>query len=123
MTKVIPYKFQKLDLAESIQKAMRRIRLNTFAMENETKAQITLLGIGSAKDRALKANLMSVLEAADLDVDVREVSDISQILNYGVSGIPALLLDEKVIFQKIVPSVEELNTALTELLKHRKSRV
>ncbi|AEE50548.1 thioredoxin family protein [Haliscomenobacter hydrossis] len=91
-------------------------------MEKENKAQITLLGIGSAKDQALKANLLAALEFLHMEVDVVEISNVNEILSYGISGIPALLLDEKVIFQKIVPSVEELCTALNELLQYRDTK-
>lgn len=89
------------------------------AMEKSGKAQIKLLGIGSAKDRALKANLLAALEVLELDVELLEVSNVNEILSYGISGIPALLLDDKIIFQKIVPSVEELCTVLSELLQYR----
>jgi hypothetical protein len=91
-------------------------------MEKENKAHITLLGIGSVKDRALKANLTAALESMELDATVLEVSDVSQILKYGISGIPAILLDGKVIFQKIVPTVEELCTAFNELLQYREAQ-
>lgn len=90
-------------------------------MEKSSKAQIKLLGIGSAKDRALKANLLAALEALDLDVALLEISNVNEILSYGISGIPALLLDDKIIFQKIVPSVEELCTVLNELLHYRET--
>lgn len=90
-------------------------------MEKSSKAQIKLLGIGSAKDRALKANLLAALEALDLEVALLEISDVNEILSYGISGIPALLLDDKIIFQKIVPSVEELCTVLKELLHYRET--
>lgn len=90
-------------------------------MEKSSKAQIKLLGIGSAKDRALKANLLAALEALDLDVALLEITNVNEILSYGISGIPALLLDDKIIFQKIVPSVEELCTVLNELLHYRET--
>lgn len=88
-------------------------------MEKSGKAQIKLLGIGSAKDRALKANLMAALELLELEADVLEISNVEEILSYVISGIPALLVGDKVIFQKNVPSVEELCIILGELLKHQ----
>lgn len=88
-------------------------------MDTPIKAQIKLLGIGSAKDRALKANLLAALDVLELEVEFLEITNVNEILSYGISGIPALLLDDKIIFQKIVPSVEELCTVLSELLQHR----
>ncbi|MDX2069573.1 MAG: thioredoxin family protein [Haliscomenobacter sp.] len=100
---------------------MRRTIFERNAMEKSSKAQIKLLGIGSAKDRALKANLLATLEALDLEVELLEITNVNEILSYGISGIPAILLDDKIIFQKIVPSVEELCTVLNELLQYRES--
>lgn len=100
---------------------MKRTIFERNVMENSSKAQIKLLGIGSAKDRALKANLLAALDVLEADVELLEVSNVNEILSYGISGIPALLLDDKIIFQKIVPSVEELCTVLNELLQYRKA--
>lgn len=90
-------------------------------MEKSNKAQIKVLGIGSAKDRALKVNLLAALEVLDYEAEVIEISDVDEILNHGISGIPAVLLDGKIIFQKIVPSAEELSIALKELLQYREA--
>jgi hypothetical protein len=100
---------------------MTRTIFERNAMEKSSKAQIKLLGIGSAKDRALKANLLAALGVLQADVELLEVSNVNEILSYGISGIPALLLDDKIIFQKIVPSVEELCTVLSELLHYRET--
>lgn len=98
---------------------MTRTIVERNIMEKSRKAQIKLLGIGSAKDRALRANLVAALELLEVEVDLLEISNVEEILGYGIAGIPALLLSDKVIFQKNVPSVEELCTILDELLKRQ----
>lgn len=78
---------------------------------------LQLLGIGSANDRALKRNLQDALAQLSLDIPIQEVRDIDRLLDYGISGIPALLVNGKVIFQKVVPSVEDIRIVLNVLLQ------
>jgi nucleotide-binding universal stress UspA family protein len=81
------------------------------------KARIELLGIGSAKNRELKANLLEALRQLSLeDLPIVEVQDIERLLRYDISGIPALVVNGKVVFEKTVPSVEDLKIMLGVLL-------
>ena len=78
--------------------------------------QLELLGIGSAKDRSLKANLKKALTDLGLNIPINEVKDIDKLMKYDVSGIPALIVNGKVVFQKIVPEVEDIKVVLKILL-------
>lgn len=115
MTKVILGKFWKPDLAV-IERFKMRTLLEYRKMESENKAQIKLLGVGSVRDRALKANLLAALESLKAEVDVQEIRNVKEFLNYGITGIPALLVGDKVVSQNIVPSVEELSEILSKIL-------
>lgn len=86
-------------------------------VHHPSSPRILLLGIGSAKDRALKANLLAALNQLQLEIPVEEVSDLDLLLSYGIAGIPALIIDDKVVFQKVVPSTEDLLIVLNVLLK------
>lgn len=79
--------------------------------------RIELLGIGSARHRAFQARLEEALRELKLDVPIEEVSEISDLLRYDISGIPALVVNDKVVFQKVVPSVEDFKIALSVLLQ------
>lgn len=83
--------------------------------------KLELLGIGSSRDRQLKANILSAANELRLDVTITEVKDIHRLLKYDISGIPALSYQNDVIFQKIVPSVQELKIILQLLLKRNES--
>lgn len=78
--------------------------------------RLKLLGIGAAKDRALKANLEQALVSLGWEIPILEVRDINELLAYGISGIPALVVDDRVVFQQVVPSVEDLSIVLQVLL-------
>jgi len=79
--------------------------------------RIELLGIGSARHRAFRANLEAALGELKLSIPLQEVSEISALLQYDISGIPALVINNKVVFQKVLPSVEDLKIALSVLLQ------
>lgn len=82
----------------------------------DVQPNIELLGIGSSKHRQLKANLEKALSSLSLDIPIREVTDIDELMKYEVAGIPALVVNGQVLFQRVVPSVEDLSIVLKVLL-------
>ena len=89
------------------------------------QVQLELLGIGSAKNRALRVNLEEALRQLELEAPIQEVSSIDQLLQYDISGIPALVINGRVVFQRIVPSVEDIKIVLSVLMQkeHTPQRV
>jgi len=90
--------------------------MTRIANENG-QMQLELLGIGSAKNRALRANLDEALSQLDMKVAIQEVSSIEELLQYDISGIPALVVNGRVVFQRVVPSVEDIKIVLSVLLQ------
>lgn len=84
--------------------------------EQATEPVIELLGIGSSKHRQLRANLQKALDGLSLDIPVREITDIDELMRYEIAGIPALAVNGQVLFQQVVPSVEDLSIVLKVLL-------
>lgn len=78
--------------------------------------QLELLGIDSAQNRKLKAHLKEALQELALDIPVVEISEIEKLLQYDISGIPSLAINGRVLFQQLVPSVEELKRIIFEAL-------
>lgn len=85
--------------------------------------KLELLGIGASKDRQFKANLLEALWQIGMDIPVDEIREIDRLLESGVAGIPALLVDGRVVFQKVVPSVEDLRLVLHILLHEEPARL
>lgn len=79
-------------------------------------ARLEILDVGSNKGKALKANAEEALHELGMDLPIEDVSDISRLLEYGISGIPALVVDGRVVLQKMVPSAKELRVMLSILL-------
>ncbi len=76
---------------------------------------IRILGMGDAKTRALKDNLTAALVRNPVKGKVVEVSELNHITLSGVTETPALMFDNVIVSEGIVPSVEDL----TKLLRNR----
>ncbi len=73
---------------------------------------IKVLGSGCPNCKRLEANVRLVLEARGIQADVEKVTDYADILAYGVSSTPALVIDEKVVLAGRVPSPQQLEGIL-----------
>ncbi|MBK7870651.1 MAG: thioredoxin family protein [Saprospiraceae bacterium] len=80
--------------------------------------RLKLLGVGSSEMRALKTNLLLALQELGLNVIIEEIEEFEKLMQYDISGIPALSFDGKVLLQKQVPSVEVLKDILKLEFNH-----
>jgi nucleotide-binding universal stress UspA family protein len=88
----------------------------TQSFKNTAKMfTIRILGMGDAKTRALKDNLSAALIRNPVKGKVVEVSELNHITLSGVTETPALMFDNVIVSEGIVPSVEDL----TKLLRNR----
>lgn len=69
---------------------------------------IKVLGSGCASCKKLEALAVTAVERLDLDAEVVKVTDIQDILSYGVMSTPALVVDEEVRLAGRVPSLDEV---------------
>ncbi len=70
--------------------------------------KIQVLGTGCAKCSELSTRTEAALKQLNLEVTVEKVSDIREIMAFGVMSTPALVIDGKVCFAGRVPNVDEL---------------
>ncbi|MBE2190528.1 MAG: TM0996/MTH895 family glutaredoxin-like protein [Desulfobulbaceae bacterium] len=59
--------------------------------------KVKILGTGCAKCLKLEENTREALKELGLDYTLEKVTDINDIMNYGIMMTPGLVLDEKVI--------------------------
>lgn len=71
---------------------------------------IIVLGAHSKECIDLEHNLMKALEQMGLDVEFKKISDIKEIAKYGILLYPALMVNGKLMFEGVVPSIHELKT-------------
>jgi small redox-active disulfide protein 2 len=73
---------------------------------------IQILGVGCSKCYQLRKNAEAAVAELGADADVEMVTEIEEIIEFGVLMTPALAVDGEVRLVGRVPSVEELKTFL-----------
>lgn len=74
---------------------------------------IKILGTGCPNCQKLEANTKQALEDLKMKANMEKITEIQDIMSYGVMGMPALVVDEKVEVYGRIPSVEEIKTILS----------
>ncbi len=67
-----------------------------------------MLGPGCAKCTTLYEATKEAVQKAGVQAEVAKVSDIAQIMKYGVLSTPALVIDGKVAFSGKVAGADEI---------------
>lgn len=57
---------------------------------------IKILGSGCAKCKKLEENARQAISSLSGDIKIEKVTDLNQIMNFGVMITPALVIDEEV---------------------------
>ena len=73
---------------------------------------LQILGAGCAKCKQLAENAEAAANDLGLEHELEKVTDINDIISYGVMMTPALVLDGEVKIAGKVPSVEEIKGML-----------
>jgi small redox-active disulfide protein 2 len=74
--------------------------------------KIQILGTGCAKCNALTMATEKAAQALNLPYELEKVTDLKQIMAFGVMATPALVVDGKVKVSGKVPAVDEIKTML-----------
>lgn len=85
--------------------------------ENREQKEILILGLGCVKCNEMEKNTKKAVEELNLSENVRHVTDLNEIVGYGVVSIPALVIDGAVISTGRVLSVSEIKEALKQYRK------
>ena len=70
--------------------------------------EIKVLGPGCANCNKLEAATRQAVEKAGIDATIEKVSDLQEIMGYGVMSTPALVVDGELRVAGRVPSVDDL---------------
>lgn len=77
--------------------------------------KVKLLGIGASKDKALRQLVEQAMSALNIHWPIEEIKDINLLIQYGITGIPALVIDDIVLFQYNVPNYTDLFQVFEEI--------
>lgn len=75
---------------------------------------IKILGTGCPNCQRLEANVKQALQELNLEAQVEKVTEIQDIMSYGVMGTPALVLNGKVEAAGRIPDADELKKILSK---------
>jgi small redox-active disulfide protein 2 len=70
--------------------------------------KIEVLGTGCPKCNKLMETVEKTAREANIPIDLRKVTDIQEIIGYGVAMTPALVVDGKVRSMGNIPSREQM---------------
>jgi len=78
--------------------------------------EIKVLGPGCAQCDRLEMELMEIMTEMNLPADLEHITDIKEIGKYGVMGMPALIVNGKVMCTGKVPTKRKLKEWLSEFV-------
>lgn len=70
--------------------------------------KVKILGTGCSKCKTLEKKLYELIERHNISCKVEKVTELNQILDYGIMMTPGLVIDEKVVSVGKVPGEKEL---------------
>ena len=76
--------------------------------------EIKVLGTGCPRCKTLLTTVEQVVSEIGINATITKVDDILKILEYNVMGLPALVVDEKVLSAGKTLSKEEIKKLLTQ---------
>ena len=81
--------------------------------EDTRKLKVQILGTGCAKCKTLAEHAEKAAKELGLDCTIEKVSDLKEIMKFGVMITPALVVDGKVKVAGKVPTSEEIKSMLS----------
>jgi small redox-active disulfide protein 2 len=73
---------------------------------------IQILGSGCSRCHETEQRVRNAVARLGIAADIRKVTDMKEIMAFGVLGTPAVVVDGKVVSQGKVPSDDELKKLL-----------
>ena len=76
--------------------------------------KIEILGTGCPKCKKLAELAEQAVKESGIEAEITKITEINEIMNYGVMITPALVIDGKVKIAGKIPSLEEIKNWLKE---------
>lgn len=80
--------------------------------------EVVILGPGCAQCSSLETNVRNVMAEMNLAGDLAHVTDAKEIGRYGVMGVPALIINGKVVAVGSVPEKKKIQQWLAEAVQN-----
>lgn len=70
--------------------------------------KVEILGVGCPKCKFVGKRVKEIIEELGIDVEIKEITDMSKIMEYGVMATPAVVVDGDVKSEGRTPTREEI---------------
>ena len=87
-----------------------------YDVDDSSGLEIKVLGQGCAQCNRLEMELMEIMNEMNLPADLEHITDIKEIGKYGVMGMPALIVNGKVMCAGKVPPKKKLKEWLNDFV-------
>jgi len=74
--------------------------------------KIEILGTGCPKCKMLEANAKKAVEELKIKAEIKKITDVGLIVDYGVMSTPAIAINGEVKASGRIPTVEEIKQFL-----------
>jgi small redox-active disulfide protein 2 len=88
------------------------MNIETGLTKTSSQARIKVLGTGCKNCALLETHVKLALERMGKNLEVEKVTEIPQILAYGVMKTPALVVGDEVVVSGFVPSPRQIQEML-----------
>jgi small redox-active disulfide protein 2 len=76
---------------------------------------VKILGTGCKKCQTLEAKVRDLVAVNNIDAEVEKVTDIQEMMKYGIMMTPGLIINEKVKSFGIIPKDDQIISWLKEV--------
>ncbi len=76
--------------------------------------KIQILGVGCPKCKMLMENVQAAVKELDIEADIEKVTELSEIVGFGVMTTPGLVINGKVVAAGKVLNVNEIKDFLNK---------
>jgi len=87
-----------------------------FSQNKEERMNIKVLGKGWARCEILEKTVREVVGELSVEAEIEHVRDIKAIMEYPILTTPGLVINEKLVSSRKVPSKEEVTTYITNAM-------
>ena len=70
--------------------------------------KIKILGVGCSKCEKVEKNVKKVVDGIGIHAEVENVTDIVDMMEYGIMMTPAIVINNEIKCQGRIPSIEEI---------------
>ncbi len=102
------------EYGEAFVREFRKHLGQPYAEAARAALEIRVLGAGCAQCNKLEQLVMEVLTEIGMPADLEHVTDMREIARYGVMGVPALVIDGRVVSTGKVPPKDRVKSLIVE---------